>query len=377
MAKTVVVVGGGITGAFAAYFLTELGARVFLVDPGDQPYRSSANNPGGLNPLHGPGIPGEMSAFAMRCYRMHLSEWPAIADVSRTGFSGRVVTRVLVAFTDDEAHHLTQMMQLYEDKSGFSAEWLERDALLGLDRRISGNVVGGLLTYGNASVDAVDYNNAVIKAACVRGAVEKQGRVCAVEASDGRIRRVFVGSESLPCDQVVFATGPWLESISSISGVTIPVRPVRGQLLLAEAISPAPEHDITWKHYGIYHQRGKSFWLGGTFEETEYDGSTTFSGRQAIMKGLSTVVPSIVHSKIRRHMAGLRPMTPDGLPILDRIPGYENAWLALGGGSKGMLLSSGLGQAAAEMAVGTDGEAAPALFSLARFGLPQTHRQST
>lgn len=367
MSKKVVVVGSGITGAFVAYFLSGLGAEVIVVDPGDGAGRASDNNPGGLNPLHGPGIPGLMSQFAMDSYRLHRSEWANIEDASQLAFSGRTVARLFTAFTEDEVCRLNRMSQLYRETDGFTSEWIDGGALSKFDSRISSDVVGGLWTQGNASVIPDAYTNAVAKAAGARGAVEKRGRVSGVETSDGVVRSVFVDSRPVACDEVVYATGAWVDSINSAFDIALPVRPVRGQLLLAELPPAAPDHDITWNHYGIYHNCGRHYWLGGTFEECGFDDSTTDSGKRAIIGGVCRIVPELEQFPIRRHISGLRPMTPDGLPILDRVPGYRNVWLVLGGGSKGMLLSSGLGKAAAEMAAGVAHDTIPACLSLARF----------
>lgn len=372
MSKTVIVVGRGISGAFVAYFLSGMGAKVIVVDPGVSAGRASDNNPGGLNPLHGPGVPGLMSQFAMSSYRLHLSEWTRIEDASGTAFSGRTVARIFAAFTEAEAERLNLTKKLYEQADGFASEWIDGEALVKLDSRINCDVVGGLWTHGNASVDPGAYTDAVIKAAIAQGAVEKRGRVSGVEASDGVVQRVVVDSQPLACDEVVYTTGAWVESINSAFDIAVPVRPVRGQLLLAELAPTAPDHDISWNRYGIYHVCGRYYWLGGTFEESGFDASATDVGKRAITEGVCRIVPELAQCPIVRHTAGLRPMTPDGLPILDGVPGYRNAWLVLGGGSKGMLLSSGLGKAAAEMVAGSAIDEAPACFSLTRFNGAQT-----
>src|SRR3954447_3194675 len=69
----IAVVGGGITGAFAAYFLARRGVEVTLIERDDVGAHASGKNPGGLNPLHGPGIPGPMQDLAREAFRLPLN----------------------------------------------------------------------------------------------------------------------------------------------------------------------------------------------------------------------------------------------------------------------------------------------------------------
>lgn len=381
MTRTIVVIGGGITGAFAAYFLAGRGCQVVVIDAGDDHRRASSNNPGGINPLHGPGIPGLMSDFALQCYLTHRAEWTDITRLSQIEFNGRIITRIFAAFSDEEATELSEAAYLYEGNDGFSARWLDATALRKRDPRISDEAFGGLWTTGNGAVNPVRYRNAVIKAACAKGARSASGRVREVAVRNGRAHELRTEAQSIECDEIVLATGPWCEWIYDNFDVVLPVRPVRGDLLLAELGIDVPVHDVTWNQYGVYHHDAGQFWLGGTWEEAGFDDSPRPGARQDILNGVSRIIPEAGRSHIVHHAVGLRPVTPDGMPVVGRMPGVENAWLALGGGSKGMLLSSGMGKAVADMVTGSSVGAHFSFLSPDRFTLPvrmgTTHRQRT
>ena len=90
----VVVVGGGIAGAFSAFFLARAGADVTLIEREEIAGQASGNNPGGLNPLYGPGIPGPLQALAPEAFGLHLEHWD---EIRRTGIEFDGHTRMNLA----------------------------------------------------------------------------------------------------------------------------------------------------------------------------------------------------------------------------------------------------------------------------------------
>ena len=354
--QNIVVVGAGITGAFIGFHLSKLGFNCSIVDPETDDSRASYNNPGGINPLHGPGIPGEMSAFSMNCYDAHLEVWDEINHLAEIEFNGRINTRLFVAFSEDEAEQLKQMKLLYDNVNGFSATWLDQQSIREFDSRVSVDVVGGLLTTGNATVNSEKYNRAVLSAAYKLGSKRVVGKVSAVHHDGNNISHVRLDNgHKIACDVLVIATGPWMEKINNILKLSIPVRPVRGELLLIHPSTQKTKHDVTWNHYGIYYRGDDYLWVGGTFDDVAYNCRATASGRDAMLAKAKYIIPELADPLIVKHIAGLRPMTPDGLPVFGKIPGWSNAYIATGGGGKGLLLSAGFGKYLAKL-ISTDSE---------------------
>ena len=82
-----------------------------------------------------------------------------------------------------------------------------------------------------------------------------------------------------------------------------------------------------------------------------FDAAPNAEGRESILNKVSRMVPNVRSMSVVKQVAGLRPVTPDGLPVIGQAPGWENAYLAMGGGRKGMLLSAGMGCAVADCIV--------------------------
>jgi glycine oxidase len=342
--KKVAVVGGGITGAYAGYFLARSGIDTTIIDPDNMENRASNINPGGINPLHGPGIPGAMSTFAMESYRLHRSEWQQISELSALQFDGRIISRIFVALTEEDESLLKESGKLYEDADSFTAQWYDSTQLQQYDPRINRAALGGLLTTGNGTVNAPLYRRAVLSAAYNSGAKWLVAEVSGIVQKGDRITALRVGKDKLEFDDVVFATGPWVDFISTNLGVRVPIRPVKGEMLVVKMQSGSLTHDITWRHNGIYHEKEDIYWLGGTLDESGLDCSPTDVGRDTVIENVSRIIPDLTECSIVSHVAGLRPMSIDGLPIIGNLPGWSNAFIVGGAGSKGMLLSALLGK---------------------------------
>jgi len=346
----VAVVGAGLTGACTAFLLARSGADVLCIDSHDSPGRASDVNPGGLNPLHGPGIPGPLAGFALHCYQLHLQQWDEIRRLSALDFQGRIVSRLLLSFSSEELNALGVAERLYCDTAGFNAKALDPDDLADLRQGINPIALGGLLTTGNATVDSASYTLALLTAAQKWGARLVRDTVEGVVAKGNSLTGIRTAREVFPVEQAVFCTGP--RSTLDLEGMqdeVFPVRAVKGELLIAELDARKYRHDVTWGPFGLYHAGGSRYWLGGTREECGLDASTTERAARLILEGIRTMMPSISSTALVDQQVGLRPMTPDGLPVLGRLRSLDNAYIANGGGLKGVLFSAGLADAIATL----------------------------
>jgi glycine oxidase len=364
---SVAVVGGGITGAFAAYSLARLDVSVTLVERSEIESGASWRNPGGLNPLHGPGIPGPLQALALSSFHHHVDGWDELRALSKIDFGGRRAPRLQLAFDDDDRATLDDRHALYSQTDGFSAEWIDRDTLLADEPRLSPAVAGALLTEGNAKVESAAYTRAVVAAAVALGATELRAEARGLRHAAGRATAVVLDSGDLACDDVVVATGPWCAQPADWLDIELPVTPVKGELLRALPAGGGVRTDLAWREAAVYRTGTESVWLGGTEARTGFEDGPTEDGEATILRGVERVLPGFAPLAVEHRQAALRPATPDGLPIAGRAPGWDNVYLALGGGRKGMLLAAGLGRALAELLTTGTTSTPIAAFSPGRF----------
>ena len=353
----VAVVGGGIAGAFAAYFLARLGARPTLIERGEIGGQASGRTPGNLAPCYGAGIPGPLHELALASFRLHLDH----AD--DLGIALHPAQRLQVALDDADVASLEAFRVPYDETPGFSARWLDPAEALVLEPRLTHSLVGGLLLEGSLRVDGGAYTKAAAKAAVALGAETLRAEALGLEKRGDRATGVVLDSGLLPCDAVVVATGPWCEWLD----VPLPVEPVKGELLVVEVPGGAPPVDLArGKASACRAEDGRTL-LGDTEDRVGFDDAPTASARSRILAGASAFLPAVAEARVVGHTAGLRPVTPDGLPIVGRLEPWENVCVANGAGRKGILLSTGLGLAVAELLVRDETELPIGPCSPARF----------
>lgn len=343
--KKVVVIGAGITGCYTAYFLAKAGCSVVVIDREGVGSQATSTNPGGLNPLHGPGIPGVLSDLALRSYALHASLQDELEQVSGIDFHGRTVTRLEVAVTEDEERAMAASRDLYNATAGFSADWMHSQQLQQEEPRLSSSVRKGLLMHGNRMVHSSAYAKAVLAAAEKLGVEMHHAEATGLKKSAGNVTHVTTDQGDLECDAVVIATGAWYQEASEWLGMNIPVRPLKGQMMRAKLHGRKLPFHITRGLIGIYEVQDGTLWLGGTMEDCGFDTELTSAGRDLILNGIEEIFPAIGDAEILEHLTGFRPATPDKLPVVGPVPDCGNAFIAGGSGPKGMLLSSGLAEA--------------------------------
>jgi len=361
------VVGGGISGASLSYQLARRGHDVLVFDD-DRPGRATGWSPGGLNPLHGPGFPGFMAPIYAEAYRLHAGQQQEVRAVSGIDFGWQVVDRVFLASDDKEAAALQSVAGHYEALYGFSARWMGAAALVNWDHRIDPRWTGGLMTHGNARIDAERYRQALLAGARNNGAQIVNATVEAVETRGDRIVSVRSAGDHFALGALCVAVGAWAsDAIAGWSpGVTVPIRPLIGDLLLIKAPGDGPKADIGRGLTAIYQHGGDLYWIGGTERTSGPLGAAFGAARKSLIAGANTLMPGWRSWQIVAQSSAARPQTPDHLPVLGRTPAYANGWVINGGGGKGILLSAWLAKQLVTM-IETDTEGpGVARFSPAR-----------
>ncbi|MEM6583580.1 MAG: FAD-binding oxidoreductase [Pseudomonadota bacterium] len=344
----VIIVGGGIVGACCAFYLAREGINATLVERAGIASQASAWNPGGVNPLHGEEIPGCMAPFAMHCYRLHhdiVDELQATAD---TRALLRSAPRVQLALDEQEQAKLSRVEARYNATEGFSAEFMSATALRAMLPALTPRVIGGLLQRGNCSVNTREYAAAMITYAKARGLRVISGELTDILQSEHGASGICVGSDTLQFDKLVLATGSRIARLSTYLNAALLVQPITGQLLRIRATQLELNVDITHDLAGVYRQPDGTLILGGTEEHQGSDPSPDANGRATILHHIAQFL-ELGEFSILDHGAGARPVSQDRLPLLGQVPGWDNVYMANGGGRKGVLYASGMGYAVAQM----------------------------
>ena len=340
--RKIAIVGGGIFGAAIAYVLTRDGFDVTLFEALSIGAHASSKNAGNLNPLH--GTPSALLPFALESFRLHQAIAIGLAELKSAHYNLLPSHRILLELDNSKRKSLKKSTDLFTNTDGFSAEELDVEALHQIEPRLSQNVRFGILTKGSLAVDSYLLTMSLAQGAERLGARYVYDSVLGVTKKGDLITGVKTYQERFACDEIIFATGPWLGETQACLDIDIDIEPVKGELLLMQLSGKPLEYDFTWGSTCLYKRRKNQVWVGGIFERSSFDMSPSLKNRESMLNQAAQIIPEIREARLLEHVVGLRPMTSSGLPLVGRVHKWQNAYLANGGGSKGVLLSVGIAQ---------------------------------
>ncbi len=274
-----------------------------------------------------------------------------------------------VAFGDADLPRLHETAG-FLDASGGRYSWLDGGEARELEPGLAADVSCGLLIASHGYVTAGRLTDALADAACARGVRFSSGRVDTIDERGGGIR-VTTASETLDADRVVLAAGSWSARIAPDAVPTTPalVKPVRGQLLHLQAPSRPASHVIWHGHTYLVPWLDGSLLVGATVEDVGFDERVTPEGSGALRASAERVLPALASAALAEVRVGLRPHTPDELPLIGPSSAMPGVFYATGHYRSGVLLAPLTAQMVADFLI--DGRRHPdlALTRPDRFGL--------
>jgi D-amino-acid dehydrogenase len=399
----VLVLGSGVIGTSIAYYLARAGHQVEVVDrqPGPALETSFGNagevSPGYSAPWAGPGVPVKAIkwllmahsplvirplldpamwrwglAMLANCteaaYALNKSRMVPIAEYSRdcmkalradTGISYDERTRgTLQLFrtqqqldgTAKDIEILKQYQVPYEvlDRTGFIAV----EPALALTKE---KFVGALRLPGDETGDCFKFTNRLAELAKALGVVFRYDtRIDGMNAVGGDISGVRTAAGVLTADRYVLALGSYSPLMLRPVGIRLPVYPVKGYSITVPIVDEAgaPESTIMDETHKVAVTRlGERIRVGGTAELSGYNNTLNQARRDTLNHVVTDLFPRGGDVSKASFWCGLRPMTPDGTPIIGPTP-YPKLLLATGHGTLGWTMAAGTGRVIADLVSG-------------------------
>ena len=354
----VVVIGAGLVGLACAVAAADRGLDVLLfVDT--RRGEASPAAAGMLAPSveRATGLAHDFAVAARDRYPAYVA---ALGE--RTGVAVPLNTLGIIEVALDDASADRARSQLAD-----GARWLDQSALVALEPALA-HAIGGTFHERDGAV-----NNLVLMRA-LKHLVARHPHVritndvateVAYESAGVSVRTER--GERHAAAQLVVAGGAWSPMIGGLPR-SIPVTPVRGQML---SVAGSPLRHVVYGPGGYVVPRGDGrTLLGATVEHVGFDADTTPEGIQQVRAAGAAICPPLGTARMLNAWAGLRPMSPDGLPILGRDPERAAVVYACGHSRNGVLLAPLTGDRVADLLVAGPSAAAPAdlaPFAAARF----------
>ncbi|MGA0615805.1 D-amino acid dehydrogenase [Paracoccus sp. KR1-242] len=399
----VIVLGAGVIGVTSAWYLAKAGHEVTVIDrqPGPALETSFANageiSPGYSSPWAAPGIPlkalkwmfqrhaplvlqprldmqrlGWMAKMLANCtsaaYAVNKSRMVRIAEYSRDCLDDlRAETGIRF---DERSQGTLQVFRKQEqmDGAGKDIEVLKADGVPFevLDRAgcvaaepglasSADRIVGGLRLPGDQTGDCFKFTNNLTRMAEALGVTFRWGvSIDALEAEGGRITGVRTDKGRLTADRYVLALGPHSPQLVRHLGLKLPIYPLKGYSLTIpiEDEGRAPVSTVMDETYKVAITRlGDRIRVGGLAEIAGYDLSLNDRRRATLTKSVTELFGGAGDPAKAEFWTGLRPMTPDGTPIVGATP-IPNLYLNTGHGTLGWTMSAGSGRVLADLISG-------------------------
>lgn len=396
MNPDIAVVGGGAIGACVARELALRGASVLLLERGPRlGCGCTEGNAGLICPSHSAPLatPTALrqglrwlfvpdSPFQLRL-RLGLVPWLARFAVSSTRSKARAGTDVLRRLTLaslelhdqlaraglDTAYKNLGTLDVYESKEGLAdgvaranlhrsagmrADVLDPASARALEPALTGPIAGAVHWVDEAHCDPSRFTAAVGAAATEAGAhIRTDCEVLDVGVSGGRVRTLATTQGDVVPGEVVLAAGAWTPSLARRLGIRVPVEGGKGyhvELVQAESDPRVPV--FLQEKWVIATPLPGRLRLAGTLELAGVDLSFDRRRVDALFEAARARIAGVTRSRIRHVWRGLRPCTPDGLPILGRPQRLENLILATGHTMLGLALAPVTGRLVAELVAG-------------------------
>ncbi|MCC7086186.1 MAG: FAD-dependent oxidoreductase [Pirellulales bacterium] len=410
----VLIVGGGIIGAACALDLAQCGARVTLLDKGEMGSGCSYGNAGWITPCFAMPLPmpgmlktafrwlldadsplyiqpriswtlfrwllrflrsmkksqmeraiaalTELSKFSLAAYCELDAQQPGAFDFQQRG--------LLIVAQTPAGMDAARLEMALASKHAIPGRELDAAAVRELEPAITGaGIIGGIYFPSEAHAEPLATVQHFVRQAQLHGAtVLPNTEVFGFNSVGKRIASVRTTCGEFFANEFVMAAGAWSRQLGRELGLRIPILGGKGYAIITQPLSPPPERPCLLIERKIaITPRHNSVRIAGTLELVDLDESITSRRVRALIDGARQYLNVPVEPKIVELWRGLRPCTPDGLPIVGRACGFENLTLATGHQMLGLLTAPATGRLVADLILNRTPTFDPQPFSAARF----------
>ena len=407
------VIGGGVIGVCAAYYAQRAGRGVTVLERAEICSGSSYGNGGALVPSHSipvaaPGAvaeglkwifsPGSPFYIKPR-FDVELFRWlwrfraaaterrmreavPVISEFSRASLAlfdelvaeeeldcGFARKGTLALYLTDHALEDGLDEARFLSQHDIRSQRLSSTEVRDMEPAVRPGMAGGIFYEGDAHLKPDDFVQGLASRFRDRdGVIEEGVEVLGFETSTDRVDAVKTTRGDYPCRQVVLAGGAWSPGVARDLGLRLPVQAAKGYSVTFKTPENAPEIPLTLSEAKVgITPMGSLLRLAGTLELSGINLDIRPRRVEAILKGARQYVSADVDAEPQEVWCGLRPLSPDGLPIVGGLGSPANVIVATGHSMTGMTLGPATGKLVAQLANDEATLVEPGPFSPARF----------
>lgn len=392
----VVVVGGGVVGACCAYYLAKAGHAVTVIDRGAFGSGCSHANCGYVCPSHvlpfaapgaigttlktlfarnsplkvRPGVVlknlGWFLGFARKCNTRDMMAAgraiQALLNSSRALFDELIEAEhieceweakglLFVFKTSKHFEHYTHTDELLRREFAMPAKRFDSAELAALEPALKPGMAGGYLYESDAHLRPDRLMSELKRVLLAHGVEIRENSVATGFAkSNGVATALTTATGDVPADQFVIATGAWTPQLNAVLGCRIPIQPGKGYSVTMPRPAVCPTYPLIFEEHRVaVTPFASGYRLGSTMEFAGYDDTLNRSRLALLTDAAKLYLRDPVAEPVQEEWWGWRPMTPSGLPVIDRAPAATNVLIAAGHNMLGLSMAPATGQLVAEL----------------------------
>jgi glycine oxidase ThiO len=366
----VLVIGGGVIGLSIARELHIAGLRdITVVDKG-APGCEASWAAAGMLALN--AETEKVDDFYRLCSESN-DLYPAFAEslYKETGIGvGLDLAGTLqLAFDEAEAERLLEKYRRQRD-ADLPTEMLSAEEVLRLEPEISPRVILGISYPNDRQVDNRKLVSALIEY-CRRNEIKivAKEQIHSVAVESGQVFGALTEKDKFPADVTILATGAWTSfiEIGDTGPIDVDIKPIRGQMVAFSADSHILKKVIYGPNCYLVPKADGRVLAGATVEDVGFDKAVTDTAVDELRRSATGILPEIANLNIVETWSGLRPRSTDELPVIGKVAGIENLFIATGHYRNGILLAPLTAKIIADKITGNGDSRYLSIFGLDRF----------
>lgn len=367
----ILIVGAGITGVATALYLAEHGASVTVIERYQPAAMASGWTLGGVRQSGRDPAELELAQRAVSLWQLLDEQLGAKTGYRQTG-------NLRLARNDAEAQLIHTLVKHQQD-AGLSIELLDAEALRTQAPALSSKLICASLCSSDGQADPIATSHAYRLAAERLGVrFQTQTAVQGINTNGGRFSSLNTSAGTVHADTCILATGVQTNELLEPMGLHLPIQWAVVNVMLSKPMPPllTPVIGVANADIALRQQADGCLRMtsGAEFTKTRLEEEnglpqveTHASSFNTTMDRIEMVLPDARSATIARQWGGLLDMTPDALPIIDRIPGIDGMVVAAGFSGHGFGIGPAVGESVAQLALHGESELSLAAFAFDRF----------
>jgi glycine/D-amino acid oxidase-like deaminating enzyme len=361
----VVVIGGGIVGAACAYYLCGSGLDVHLVE---RHFPASGTS----RACDGLILAWDKSGPTLALAQTSAGLWAELSETLALDFEYARTGTIMLADSEEGLAAAGEKVKAM-DAAGIRGDVLDGPGLRSLEPNLTLDLAGGAFFPDDAQIDPRRATAALLSAAHKQGlTLHGRAEVTAIHRAgngEGKITSVKTQAGEIATETVVCAAGAWSNQVAQLVGIETPIQPRKGHILVTAKAPGLIRHPLLEGGYAAtVHSTSEdlefafvaektasgTLLLGSSRQFVGFDRTVSLSVMQAVAARAVRFLPSLAGVKVIRSYCGLRPWSPDHLPLIGPVETVSGFYLASGHEGAGIGLAPVTGRLIAEWIVGAN-----------------------